>query len=367
MAITDPQPLSTLLSKALVAFTIEFDNEVEHQLPHRTTNHGATPGATYAPWLISMAMWFNCLRFVDEQGITVRELERLARTPTNLDGMRRWGYITIGPDPADSRPKQPKSAWLVRATPAGAKTRELCQPLISEVEHRWTSRLGSASITRLQSALRALVAQVDPGLPDCMPILGYGFTNADRLTKLPRIDGPGGDEPSIPALLAKVLLDLALAFERESALSLAIYANLLRILTEEPARVRDLPAKSGVSKESLAMAIGLLSKKGLARVESAGKAGRLVVLTPAGLVAQKTQRGLLAETEKRWTTRLGAEDTASLRRALEELIGDDTPENSPLYKGLKPYPDGWRASVPAPPTLPHFPMVLHRGGFPDGS
>ncbi len=30
-------PLPTLLSQALVAHTIELDNEAEHRLPHRTT------------------------------------------------------------------------------------------------------------------------------------------------------------------------------------------------------------------------------------------------------------------------------------------------------------------------------------------
>ena len=40
---------------------------------------------------------------------------------------------------------------------------------------------------------------------------------------------------------------------------------------------------------------------------------------------------------------------------------------SPLFRGLEPYPDGWRAKVRKPDTLPHYPMVLHRGGFPDGS
>jgi hypothetical protein len=29
-------PLSALVSQALVAFAIEFDNEFEHQMPHRT-------------------------------------------------------------------------------------------------------------------------------------------------------------------------------------------------------------------------------------------------------------------------------------------------------------------------------------------
>jgi hypothetical protein len=38
-------PLTALLSQVLVAFTIEFDNEFERQMPHRTTRHGSTAGA----------------------------------------------------------------------------------------------------------------------------------------------------------------------------------------------------------------------------------------------------------------------------------------------------------------------------------
>jgi len=30
-------------------------------------------------------------------------------------------------------------------------------------------------------------------------------------------------------------------------------------------------------------------------------------------------------------------------------------------------PEGWRASAPRPEMLPHFSIVLHRGGYPDGS
>src|SRR6185369_8726861 len=46
-------PLSALLCQALVAYTIEFDNEAERRLPHRTTSHGASgPGdGAPAPWL----------------------------------------------------------------------------------------------------------------------------------------------------------------------------------------------------------------------------------------------------------------------------------------------------------------------------
>ena len=58
-------------------------------------------GARRGPWLTSLVMYSNCMRFVDELGIRARELEKLARTPTNLDGMERWGYVTVAPDPND--------------------------------------------------------------------------------------------------------------------------------------------------------------------------------------------------------------------------------------------------------------------------
>lgn len=66
-------PLSALLSQALVAFVIEFDNEFEHRTPHRTSDHGATQGSPSAPWLVSMAMWMNFIRFVPDTGTTIRE------------------------------------------------------------------------------------------------------------------------------------------------------------------------------------------------------------------------------------------------------------------------------------------------------
>src|SRR5208283_2909445 len=101
-------PLSTLLSQVLVAFTIEFDNEAERQMPHRTTRHGSTRGSLHAPWLVSLVMWTNCMQFVGKDGITVRKLEELARTTTNLNAMEPWGYIRVAPDPSDSRPKPPR-------------------------------------------------------------------------------------------------------------------------------------------------------------------------------------------------------------------------------------------------------------------
>jgi hypothetical protein len=91
-------PLPTLLSQALVAFTIEFDKQSERQMRHRTTRDGSA-GSLHAPWLLSPMTWPNCMRFVEEDGLPVGELKRRARTTTNLAGMQRWGYITIEKDP----------------------------------------------------------------------------------------------------------------------------------------------------------------------------------------------------------------------------------------------------------------------------
>jgi hypothetical protein len=363
----DRPPLSSLLSQALVAFTIELDNEAEHRGPHRTTRHGATSHGPHAPWLASMVMWFNCMRFVGEDGVAVRELERKARTPTNLEGMKRWGYITVAPDPTDPRPKPPKSAWIVRATAGGRMGQKIFPPLLAEMEKRWEERFGIEAIARLRETLASVVRQVDRGLPDCLPILGYGLRNDDRLTKLPPADSTLGHDGTIPLLLAKVLLAFALDFERESDISLAIYANLLRILNESGVRVRDLPTISGVSKESLNMAMGILLKKDLVVVGSSSKSGKVARLTAVGVASQQRCRDLLATVEEDWSVRFGTGTLAELREPLAKLAGDGTPKGSALFKGLEPYPEGWRAAVRRPSTLPQFPMVLHRGGFPDGS
>jgi DNA-binding MarR family transcriptional regulator len=355
-------PLSTLLSQVLVAFTIEFDNEFEHQIPHRTTNHGSTAGSRHSPWLVSLVMWSNCMQFVGEEGVRVGELERLARTRTNLNGMARWGYIVIAPDPADSRPKPPRSDWLIRSTPRGRKAQEIWRPLFGVIEKRWQARFGRDEIDHLREALWALLSQVDIELPDCLPILGYGlFSRApepDRRTPATR-DGSGSRLP-LAALLSRVLLEFTIEFERESDLSLAISANLVRVLDEKGVRVRDLPLLTGVSKEAIAMAMGVIQKRRMAVVEPdpAGSRAKIARFTPKGRKAQDAYRQLLGTIEDRWQARFGKDTLGKLRNLLERFVSEPVAE---------PYPDGWRASVRKPDTLPHYPMVLHRGGFPDGS
>jgi DNA-binding MarR family transcriptional regulator len=365
----DRLPLPTLLSHVLVAFTIEFDNEAERQLPHRTTRHGSTAGSTegslHVPWLVSLAMWENCMRFVGEKGVTVRELEALARTPTNLNGMERWGYVLVEPNPADTRPKPPRRDWVIRATPVGRKAQEIWRPLFGTIEERWKVCFGADEMGRLRDALWTVVGQFNVELPDCHPILGYGL-----FSRGPDLDQPaaagrkddGGSRLPLSALLSRVLLAFAIEFERESDLSLAIGANLLRVLSEKGVRVRELPRLTGVSKELIKGSLGLLAKLRYLVVEPdpTAKAAKLARLTSKGCEAKHAYRERLELIEERWLARFGKGAVCNLRESLERLAGDAAAR-------LDPHPGGWRASVPRPETLPHYPMVTHRGGFPDGS
>jgi DNA-binding MarR family transcriptional regulator len=368
----DRLPLPTLLSHALVAFTIEFDNESEYRMPHRTTNHGATTGSLHAPWLVSLVMWLNCMCFVTDEGITVRELERLARMPTNLNGMERWGYIIVEPDPADRRPKPPRNDWVIRATGAGRKAQEVWRPLADIIEKRWQERFGKAKVDQLRKSLWALTGQLSIALPDCLPILGYGlFSKGPEYERRisSGIEPDNASSVTLPTLISKVLLAFAMEFERDSEISLAISANLLRLLGEEAVRVRDLPRLSGVSKEAIAMSLKFLVSRGhaLLEPESSGSRVKLVVLTSKGRNARDAYRQLVGDIEQRWQERFAKGTVPHLRESLEPLMGDPAAHPSPLLLGLEPHADGWRASLPKPEGLPHYPMILHRGGFPDGS
>jgi len=113
------------------------------------------------------------------------------------------------------------------------------------------------------------------------------------------------------------------------------------------------------------MAMGVLGKRGLAITGPAPDGGRWRVagLRPKGRYAQNKYRERLGAAESRWQARFGVETLGAVRDALKRLTGDQ----ARLAQGLEPAPGGWRASLRRPATLPHYPMVLHRGGFPDGS
>jgi hypothetical protein len=215
---------------------------------------GDRPGAAArTPWLVSMAMWSNCMQYVPEAGIPVRDLARRARLTTasmRLIVTRMgawWGYLAVKPDPSRPRPSA-----------AGRRAQHVWRPLAPLIEDRFIET-ANTTLGRLSKTGHVLLGP-----------------------------GPGGGRT------------------------------------------------------------------------------RLARLTPRGRAAQQRYYVPQDAIERRWAERFGADRIRAVRDALERLVGAPAAP-SPLLRGTEPYPDGWRASLPPPQTLPHYPLVLHRGGFPDGS
>lgn len=378
----DSLPLVAQLSAALVAFTIETDDEAEQRLPHRTTSFGGGGGPPGSVWMTSLAMWFNCLRGLDAAGgpLTVAELEREARMPTKLDGMRRWGYVTIDGTGrvkrAAPRPAAKPSSVLV-LTRRGAAAAALWRPLPGEIESRWRSRFGSAAVDRLRGALLPIAAAYGRALPDFLPIgsaNGVGLSN-DDLDRSAALAGADADPAGLPliTLLARVLLAFALDYEDGAKLSLGAQLDCVRVLDpsgRDGVALRELPALTGVSKAAVDVLVGRLARVGCVVLEPlpGGARGKQLRLTAdRGVRAAIAGPARLARTLDDWRSRFGADLVAELGAALEPIVGDGTRAGSPLFAGLGRHELGWRAKAPRPERLPWFPMVLHRGGYPDGS
>jgi hypothetical protein len=289
---------------------------------------------------------------------------------TNLDGMRRWGYITIdgvGRVARGERRPIGKPGSGLALTRRGRAAAEVWRSLPGEIEQRWRERFTDDAIDRLRGALRT----IDVPLPEFMPIcsaidrgLGESEPNDD-------LDGATDDNPelSLVSLVARVLLLYTRSYERGAKLSLAIQLNGVRVIDREGVALRELPRISGVSEAACAMIVKRLETSGcceqLPLARGRGKQVRLIA--DRGLRAKRGGAQRLQRTLGGWEERYGADAIEELRRALESIVGDGTRAGSPLFEGLHPPPDGWRAKVPEPERLPWFPMVLHRGGYPDGS
>ena len=357
-------PLSTPLSQLLIAFTIEWDNELDHRLARTDLGHRLP---------ISMVMWSNFLRFIGD-GITVGELVEATGLPKSktlsiCGGMERWRYVFVSQEAAGAAPTSKREGWgsargvrrdsFVLPTSIGQKTQEIARPLFGEIEERWEKRFGDGAIGELRHTLGEVNSALDMELPEYLPIVGSANGMRAEVEHRPRRSSTGA---SLPVLLAQTLLAYTLEFERESDLSLPLTANFVRILDGAGLDVSKIPAISGVSREATSMALRFLTKSG--HVSLVARQARL---TPRGRDAQAAATRRHAAVERAW-------DTKPLRTALQAALD----QRAQLSEGLRPYPDGWRArkkyaaqtnAVIDDPTgrLPHYPMVLHRGGWPDGS
>lgn len=366
----DPLPLSALLSQAYVAFAIEFDNEFEHRAPHRTTNFGRTPGFERVPWLVSMPMWLRFLRWVPNEGIAAKALQ--AQIAISSKGLQTWltrlgkwwGYLAIEEPDTKSRSGRIGPEAMVRPTDGGRRAIEVWRTLTPVVESRWRERFGKEAVAALKEGLRKVADGLGPGAPAYFAILEYD----DQKSRAARMQLPAR-QLELPELLAKVLVAFAEEFEGKPAASLAVCANALRVTPDSGIRVRDLPRLASLAEMGVADALRVLGRQRLGTVatESAGGRAKILRLTPLGRLAREAYIPLAARIERDWEKRFGERTVNQLRRALEEIVVSRDRGPSPLLRGLTPYADGWRASLPPLTALPHFPMVSHRGGFPDGS
>ena len=162
-------PLSTPLSQALIAFTIELDNEFERRFLD------AGGGAR----VVSLAMWSNHLRFVGD-GITVGEWIAAIGLPkrnalSRLGGVERWRYVSVGPATGKrdgyGSGRGTKDDWVVQFTPAGLRAAEIWPVLPAEIEVRWREGFGADEIDALREALRAVAEAVETPLPEFLPVV----------------------------------------------------------------------------------------------------------------------------------------------------------------------------------------------------
>jgi DNA-binding MarR family transcriptional regulator len=366
------------LSWLLIAYTIELDNEFEHRMA--AVGRG---GAFRA----SLVLWENFLRYVNPEGTRVGDLPTLAgiapQTVHLYLSMERHGYVTVEPDRAHRPAGRPRLEWVVRRTAVGETAGMLWTGLDEVIERRWVERFGRAAVTDLRHSLEPIVAALGVDRPRYLPMVGFG--DGMRIHALPVEDrqparsGDGVWRPSLATLLSLVLLDFALEFELLSELSLALSANVLRALGDGVRRLRDLPRLTGVPRETVRASVSFLARQGYVVVETEpASRAKSAGLTPQGCRAHRAYPHLVEGAQARWEDRFGRDTVAQLVQSVHRILEQRDGDQARLGPGLVPYPEGWRASRPyrtqtqallADPTrsLPHFPLVTHRGGWPDGS
>lgn len=365
--------VSVLLSQIVVAFTIEFDNVFEHRLRE-----------TFArPFLTSLAMWSNVMRYLPAEGTTLQEMASQSRLPERemkslVGAHERWRYLNVdrgsGPKAAadfgTARGLKPDTR--IEPNLSGEVAREIRSPLGPEIEQRWTERFEGAYVEALRRALAGVLATSKVGMPRFLPVLA-----TKGLFSAPAVELRGDesdDSQELETLLSRALLAFALDYEADSEVSLPIGSNVLRVLSDKATGVNDLPLAAGVSKEAASMSLTWLERQGLVEIRPhpSGK-GKVASLTAEGMDAQGAHAERLAQVERTWTERFGADLITAVRHSAEALLG-----HAAFAQGLKTPEGGWRGTGRYKPltaafidrpreALPQYPMVLHRGGWPDGS
>jgi hypothetical protein len=351
-----PRPLFALFSQVLVAFTVEFDNEFERRM-----NEAGYRGTT-----LSMVLWSNLVRFLTGGAVSVRDLAHQALAPAaqvkfRLGCLERWGLVVVQPDSADDRPvprgvharsgrmqrdgwgsgRGIRSGWKVLLTAKGLKAGEIWPHLFSTIEHRWRERFGDDDIASLRQGLEEVVSRIDMELPHGLP---GGWETADAY---PARTGTGSGRLPLPVLLSQALLAFTIEFDRVSPTPLLLCASTLRVLGEQLTPAAEIPRLTGSSPET--SGIGWQIKPYIVvEPDPDGGRGTFIRLSPLGLRTQQRYRELVAEIEKSWQARFGAEEVHRLREALLMLFVPRLGDRLLVSEGLVPQEGTVRADEQAP-------------------
>ena len=325
------KPLSALLSQILVAYTVELDGAFERRMLE-------TPSRCAR---LSLVLWLNVLRFLADGAVTVRTLASRGLTAeagatAGLGCLERWGVVVLQPGkrPGFGSGRGIRGDWPVRLTASGETAVGIWPSLIPEIDARWSQRFGDDA-TRLRRSLEAVEQQIDLELPQGLP---------GALLKLPEF-GPrksaAEDGLALPVLLSRVLLAFALEFERESRAPIALCANAIRVLSDEPMAEAEIPKRTGCSEETAGLGWQHKPYIVVERDPARGR-GKFVRLSEAGIVAQQEYSRRTRAIEETWKKRFGTA-TQEIRDSLTALL-----ERGELSEGLQPPAGTTRAGAPIP-------------------
>ena len=351
-------PLSALLSKLLVAYTVELDNKFELQMSRE-----GFPGAR-----LSLVMWLNVIRFIPPEGVTFRDLTThylgsRESLKLQLGCLERWRFIEFDQDSPFPKDRDPKKNsyitsgrrrgwgtgqgitldWIIKLKASGKKAVSIWPNLISEVDDLWERRFKEGEADQLRQSLRNIADKFSLDLPwGLWPDLEIMESESFH-----HRSGATDENLPLPALLSQVLLKYALDFDRKSRVSLGLCANVIRVLGKNPVKAAELPALTGGSSE--ASDIGWRLKPFVfVQNDPSGARGKSIRLSELGSRTQENYYRITGEVEKDWETKYGSVAVKDLRRSLERMLGERNVGISTLSQGLVPPEGVARAGAPIP-------------------
>jgi DNA-binding MarR family transcriptional regulator len=130
--------LSALLSRVLLAFTLEYERE----------------------WPLSLTIGANLLRVLDEKAVPMRTLPSVAgiskeAVEVATGFLVKRGYAAIAPDPAAARTN------VIRLTADGARARDAFRKRLGDIERAWCARYGEEDVRLLRDSLERLLSSRD--------------------------------------------------------------------------------------------------------------------------------------------------------------------------------------------------------------